>query len=60
MARKENMFAYFAEQISMALNREEAIERVYFGKGGIHEAFINRQLTFKETMLLKELIRKMA
>lgn len=54
------MFKKFIERIIAAENREEAINKVFYGADGIDMAYQKDKITYKEHQMLLNLIEKMA
>lgn len=54
------MFKKFIERIIAAENREEAMNKVFYGENGIDIAFQKEKITWKEHQMLLNLIEKMA
>lgn len=53
-------FKKFVERIATAKNKEDAIQRVFYGADGIDMAFQKEKITWNEHELLFALIMKMA
>ncbi len=54
------MFKKFIQRIIDAENREDAVQNVFYGSGGIDQAYQWGKITFKELEMLLALIEKMA
>lgn len=54
------MFKKYLQQIIEAENREDALERVFYGPEGIDRAFQQDKITWKDHQMLLALIEKMA
>ena len=59
--RKETRtFKKFIQRIIEAKNRDEAVEKVFYGPEGIDMAYQHEKITWKEHQMLLALIDKMA
>lgn len=54
------MFKKFIKRIVACENRDEAIEKVFYGEDGIDRAFQKEKISWADHELLLELIEKMA
>ena len=54
------MFKKFVQRIIESKNREDAIQNVFYGMGGIDQAYQQDKITWKEHEMLLALIEKMA
>lgn len=54
------MFKKFVQRIIDAKNQEDAWNNVFYGPDGIDMAFQHDKITWKEHVMLTELIKKMA
>ena len=54
------MFKKFIQRIIEAENREEALNKVFYGPDGIDMAFQREKISWKEHQMLLALIEKMA
>lgn len=56
----KKMFKKFIQRIIEAENREDAIQKVFYGVDGIDMTYQKEKISFKEHQMLFALIQKMA
>lgn len=55
----KRMFKKFIQRIIEAENREDAIQKVFYGADGIDMAYQKEKISYKEHQMLFDLINKM-